>query len=112
MVDLRFTEKDTRHHEEVPTKVETTTPKETHEVMLDEGVTKTTRVNGTNAVFVEKSKKTHLTYHQGAFRLCWAVKNETVHFKFTTNVTALGTDKLWSSIAFSTDKVQVRFFNI
>jgi len=106
MVDLRFTGKDTRHHEEVPIKVETTTLKETHEVMLDEGVTKTTKVNGTSAVIVEKSKKTHLTYHQGAFRLCWAVKNETVHFKFTTNVTALGTDKLWSSIAFSTDKVQ------
>ena len=108
MVDLRYVGKDTRHHEEVPSKLETTTLKETHGVMVEEVATNTTKSNGTHEVVVGGvTKKSHLTYHQGAFRLCWATKNESVHFTFTTNVTGLGSDNIYSSIAFSTDKIQV-----
>lgn len=108
MIDLRYAGKDIRHHEEVSSNLEKTTLKETHGVMVEEVVTNTTKSNGTHEVVVGgKAKKSHLTYHQGVFRLCWAIKNESVHFTFTTNVTGLGSNNIYSSIAFSTDKTQV-----
>jgi hypothetical protein len=69
------------------------------EVLVNSRKNKTKKINF-------RERKTHLSYSQGPFRLCWSqIDKENVHFKFSTNISQLGHDKIWSSFALSSDKV-------
>jgi len=102
--NFKYEANDKRHHDE-PSDVNVVIPSERKEVMFNENVIVSNIVNDTVLKEVASGRKSHLSYHNGPFKVCWEARNGTVHFAFATNITQLGSENIWSSIAFSRDGV-------